>query len=93
MTRVRVTHHSRATGQAPGTRRCRPCWFHMGKPPRSTRINKLSLLAQDLRMRAEDVSTRAEAMRNAECRESMRRIAADYEELAQRFEREAGPDN
>jgi hypothetical protein len=55
--------------------------------------DKLSLLARDLHNRAEEALTRAEAMHNAEAREKMRQIAADYERLAQRIEREAGPDS
>ncbi len=51
---------------------------------------KLLAYAQDLRHRAEEISTRADVMRTADAQAMMRRIAASYEKLAQRLEKEAG---
>jgi hypothetical protein len=50
---------------------------------------KLLSLARDLRARAEEVLARAETFHDADAREKMRRIAASYEKLAQRLEKEA----
>jgi hypothetical protein len=51
---------------------------------------KLLALARDARERAEEISTQAETFHNAETREGMRRIAADYVKLAERLEQAAG---
>jgi hypothetical protein len=46
----------------------------------------LQSLARDLRVRAEEILTRAETMNAADARQKMREIAASYEKLAQRIE-------
>jgi hypothetical protein len=51
---------------------------------------KLLSLARELRARAEEVLARAETFQEVEAKETMRQIAANYVELAQRLEREAG---
>jgi AmiR/NasT family two-component response regulator len=51
---------------------------------------KLLLLARDLRARAKEILIQAETMRDAEARRKMRGIAASYEQLAQRLEKESG---
>ena len=50
---------------------------------------RLLALARDARERAEEISTRAETFNDAEAREGMRRIAADYIILAERLEQAA----
>jgi hypothetical protein len=52
--------------------------------------DELLLLARSLRARAEEVLARAESFGDADARETMRRVAASYEKLAQRLEHEAG---
>jgi hypothetical protein len=47
-------------------------------------------LAKERRDRAEEVLARAETFNDADAREGMRRIAARYEKLAERLEKEAG---
>jgi hypothetical protein len=51
---------------------------------------KLLLLARELRARAEEVLARAETFQDAYARRTMRRIAASYEKLAARLEKESG---
>lgn len=51
---------------------------------------KLLLLARNLRARAEEVLAQAEIMENAEAQQTMRDIAASYEQLAQRLEEKSG---
>jgi len=51
---------------------------------------KLLSLARELRARAEEVLARAETFHEVKAKEVMRQIAANYVELAQRLEREAG---
>jgi hypothetical protein len=51
---------------------------------------KLLALARELRARAKEVLARAETFQEVEAKETMRQIAANYVELAQRLEREAG---
>jgi len=53
-------------------------------------INKLLSLARNLRVRAEEVLAQAESMKDADARSKMREIAASYERLARRLEKEAG---
>jgi hypothetical protein len=48
--------------------------------------DNLLLLARDLQARAEEILTRAETMNDADARQKMREIAANYEKLAQRIE-------
>jgi hypothetical protein len=55
-------------------------------------VDKLRLLARDLRARAEQVLAQAKTIQSVDVREKMRRIAASYEELAQRLEKQAGGD-
>jgi hypothetical protein len=50
---------------------------------------KLLSLAREMRARAEEVLARAETFQDAHARETMRRIAASYEKLAQRLEQNA----
>jgi hypothetical protein len=52
--------------------------------------NKLLLLARDLRARAEGLLLKAETMTDPGARSQMREIAARYERLAKRLEKEAG---
>jgi hypothetical protein len=51
---------------------------------------KLLSLTAALRLRAEEVLTHAEVIKNAETQRRMRGVAASYEELAQGLERHAG---
>ena len=51
---------------------------------------QLSLLAMELRARAEEILARAETFHNADAQRKLRKIAADYENLADRLERRAG---
>lgn len=51
---------------------------------------KLLALARELRARAEEALARAETFQEVEAKETMRQIAANYVELAQRLEKEAG---
>jgi hypothetical protein len=51
---------------------------------------KLLSLAAALRLRAEEVLTHAEVMKNADTQRRMRGVAASYEELAQGLELHAG---
>ena len=50
----------------------------------------LLTLARDLRERAEEVLTRAETFHDADAREMMFRIAANYEKLARQLEMASG---
>ena len=50
---------------------------------------RLLHLAREARDHAEEALTRAETFRDAEAKQAMREIAAQYEELAWRLEREA----
>jgi hypothetical protein len=56
----------------------------------SNETAKLLSFAREMRARAEEVLVRAETFRDAHARETMRRIAASYEKLAQRLENEGG---
>ena len=47
-------------------------------------------LAMELRARAEELSARAETFHDADVRQKLREIVANYEELAQRLEQHAG---
>ena len=47
-------------------------------------------LARDFRARAEEILTRAETMHDADTRQKMREVAAGYEKLAHRVERQSG---
>jgi hypothetical protein len=51
---------------------------------------ELLLFARNLRARAQEVLAQAEIMRDADARQTMREIAASYERLAERLEKEAG---
>ncbi len=51
---------------------------------------KLLLFARNLRARAQEVLAQAEIMQDADVQQTMREIAASYERLAQRLEKEAG---
>jgi hypothetical protein len=51
--------------------------------------NLLSV-ARELRARADEVLARAETFANADAKETMREIAANYVKLAERLEKEAG---
>ena len=53
---------------------------------------KLLSLARNLRARAQEVLAQAEIMENAEAQQTMREIAASYERLARRLEKESGAD-
>jgi hypothetical protein len=50
---------------------------------------KLLAVAQELRNRAEEARTRAETFRDPDTKRLMRQVAATYEEVARRLEREA----
>ena len=50
---------------------------------------KLLLFAKNLRARAQEVFAQAEIMQDADAQQTMREIAASYERLAQRLEKEA----
>ena len=50
---------------------------------------KLLLFARNLRARAQEVLAQAEIMQDAEAQQTMREIAASYERLAQRLEKES----
>jgi hypothetical protein len=50
---------------------------------------KLLFLAKDLRARAKEVLVQVESMKDANARQEMREIAADYERLAERLEQHA----
>jgi hypothetical protein len=50
---------------------------------------KLLAIAQELRDRAEEALIRAESFRDPETKRLMRQVAATYEEVAGRLEREA----
>jgi hypothetical protein len=52
--------------------------------------DRLLALARECRERAEEILARAETFSGADAREGMRRIAASYEKLAERLEKEAG---
>jgi hypothetical protein len=58
--------------------------------PQTLRDHRLLALARKCRDRAEEILARAETFNDADAREGMRRIAAGYEESAERLEREAG---
>jgi hypothetical protein len=51
---------------------------------------KLLAIVQELRDRAEEALVKAETFRDPENKLLMRQIAATYEDVAQRLEREAG---
>jgi hypothetical protein len=51
---------------------------------------RLLALAKECRDRAEEILARAETFIDTDSREGMRRLAAGYEQLAERLEREAG---
>jgi hypothetical protein len=53
---------------------------------------KLLSLARNLRARAQEVLAQAEIMENADAQQTMREIAASYERLARRLEKESGAD-
>jgi hypothetical protein len=53
------------------------------------KIDKLLLLACELRARAREVLALAETMKDPHARQMMREIAARYEELAERLEYES----
>jgi len=57
------------------------------------KTDELLLRARYLQMRTKEVLARADTMENAHARRRMRAIAVRYQKLAQRLEREAGPDN
>jgi hypothetical protein len=46
-------------------------------------------LATDLRARAEEIASRAETFHDADARQTMHNIAADYERLADRLQQRA----
>ena len=50
---------------------------------------KLLAVARELRDRAEEALAKAETFRDPEAKRMMRQIAATYEEVARRLEREA----
>jgi hypothetical protein len=52
--------------------------------------DELLLRTANLRARAREILTKAETMRDAGARMKMREIAANYERLAERFEKAAG---
>jgi hypothetical protein len=54
------------------------------------RTDDLLLHGRYLRVRAKEVSAKAEITKNASARRRMRAIAARYEKLAQRLEKESG---
>jgi len=51
--------------------------------------HELFLLAGSLRARAEEVSVKAEAMKDAGAKQKMRNVAANYKTLAQNLEQHA----
>ena len=51
---------------------------------------KLLATARELRERAEEALAKAETFHDPEAKRMMRQIAATYEEVARRLEREAG---
>jgi len=51
--------------------------------------HKLFVLAGSLRARAEEVSAKAEAMKDAGAKQKMRDVAANYKTLAQNLEQHA----
>jgi tartrate dehydratase alpha subunit/fumarate hydratase class I-like protein len=51
---------------------------------------QLSLMAMDLRNRAKEILARAETFHDADVQRKLRKIGADYENLADRLERRAG---
>jgi hypothetical protein len=53
---------------------------------------QLLLLAEDLRARAEEILARAETFNNADARQTLHTIAANYERMADRLEERAGDD-
>ena len=53
---------------------------------------KLLSLARSLRARAQEVLAQPEIMENADAQQTMREIAASYERLARRLEKESGAD-
>jgi hypothetical protein len=70
-------------------------WIGRDIPPPSLlregglQMTNLKLLVQELRDRAEEALTKAETFRDPEAKRLMRQIAANYEEVARRIEREA----
>jgi hypothetical protein len=52
---------------------------------------QLLLLAMDLRARAEEILARAETFHNVDAQRGLRKIAADYKNLAERMEQAAKP--
>ena len=50
---------------------------------------RLLFLAEDCRQRAEEILTKAETFQNADTKQKMREIAAQYQDLAKRLERAA----
>jgi hypothetical protein len=50
---------------------------------------QLLLLAEDLRARAEEILARAETFHNADARQTLHKIAADYERMADRLQERA----
>jgi hypothetical protein len=52
--------------------------------------SQLLLLAMDLRNRAQEILARAATFHDADIRGKLRKIASDYENLADRLERRAG---
>ncbi len=50
---------------------------------------KLLAIAQELRDRAEEARTKAESFRDPDTKRLMRQVAATYEEVARRLEKEA----
>jgi len=50
---------------------------------------KLLLFARNLRARAQEVLAQADIMQDADAQQTMREIAASYERLARRLEKEA----
>jgi len=52
--------------------------------------SKLLLRAEELRARAEEILAQADTFQDADSQQKMRDVAAVYEQLAQRIEREVG---
>jgi hypothetical protein len=52
--------------------------------------DRLLELARECRQRGEEILARPENFHDADAREGMRRIAEDYEKLAERLEKEGG---